>query len=421
MNDTLLNKNIIEAIRSAYAAPTPESTSAKAAERQGVMARTQSKVSSALEDTARDALASVESLIGKTMDARTDKDISMKELGKLVMDATDPQEPAPVSEDPDRQFSGSGVDIEDRFPETNLSDIIADESTAPLSEVDPERRDDEEFLRTGVLPTAETGEGLMSPVPPVKSLRPKARPIDAVVEEVKQELPPSISNKVESTEAKTSEDVNIAIFDATTFSGEIPTPKKGADPIKWIAENTYGLNENDPVFRKAMRSLLNVDPKKTPWCAAFAGYILKGLGVGLPERATQNPNLAFNYVDLGEDVYNHNPTTGKTYKGSVGDVRPGDVIVFNNGGRQKDGSFKYGSGHISFVVGTEEDGSIIAIGGNQGGGTKVTTTRYTPDIVKKYYKGGFTVRRVNDGALEKTDPAVIAAITKDISKGGAER
>jgi len=47
MNDTLLNKNIIEAIRSAYAAPTPESTSAKAAERQGVMARTQSKVSSA--------------------------------------------------------------------------------------------------------------------------------------------------------------------------------------------------------------------------------------------------------------------------------------------------------------------------------------------------------------------------------------
>lgn len=70
MNDTLLNKNIIEAIRSAYAAPTPESTSAKAAERQGVMARTQSKVSSALEDTARDALASVESLIGKTMESK---------------------------------------------------------------------------------------------------------------------------------------------------------------------------------------------------------------------------------------------------------------------------------------------------------------------------------------------------------------
>jgi hypothetical protein len=78
MNDTLLNKNIIEAIRRAYAAPTPESTSAKTEERQGVMARTQSQVSSALEDTAQDALASVEGLIGKTMDARTD----MEELSK---------------------------------------------------------------------------------------------------------------------------------------------------------------------------------------------------------------------------------------------------------------------------------------------------------------------------------------------------
>jgi len=158
----ILDKSIVEAIRSAYAAPTPESITSKSAERQGVMARTQSKVSKALEDTAQDAMASIQSLIGKTMEARTDKDVSMKELGKLIMDATDPQEPAPVSEDPDRQFSGSGVDIEDRFPETNLSDIIADESTTPLSEVDPERRDDEEFLRTGNLPAAETGEGLMS-------------------------------------------------------------------------------------------------------------------------------------------------------------------------------------------------------------------------------------------------------------------
>ena len=171
MNDNILNKSIIDAIRSAYAAPTSESIPSKRAERQGVMARTQSKVSGALADTAQDTRASVEDLIGKTMDARTDRDLSMEELGKLVMDATDPQEPAPVSEDPDRPFYGSGVDIEDRFPETSLSDTIAEESTAPLSEVDPERRADEEFLRTGELPS----EGLMSPVPPVKSLRPKAR------------------------------------------------------------------------------------------------------------------------------------------------------------------------------------------------------------------------------------------------------
>ena len=76
-------------------------------------------------------------------------------LGQLFMELTEPQPPAPVSEDPDRQFSGSGVPIEDRFPEASLSDTIADESTAPLSEVDPERRADEEFLRTGKVPTTQ--------------------------------------------------------------------------------------------------------------------------------------------------------------------------------------------------------------------------------------------------------------------------
>lgn len=88
-------------------------------------------------------------------------------LGQLFMELTEPQPAAPVSEDPDRQFSGSGVSIEDRFPETFISDTIAYESTAPLSEVDPERRADEEFLRTGELP--ETA--------PSTSLRPEASPV----------------------------------------------------------------------------------------------------------------------------------------------------------------------------------------------------------------------------------------------------
>jgi hypothetical protein len=101
-------------------------------------------------------------LSSKKPDAAKAKQSTMEDYGRLFMYATEPKEPAPVSEDPDRQFSGSGVSIEDRFPKTYLSDTIVDESTAPLSEVDPERRDDEAFLRTGELPAAETGEGLMS-------------------------------------------------------------------------------------------------------------------------------------------------------------------------------------------------------------------------------------------------------------------
>lgn len=78
----VLDKSIVEAIRSAYAAPTPEGISSKSDERQGVMARTQSKVSKALEDTAQDAMASIQNLVGKTMEARTDKDVSMEDLAK---------------------------------------------------------------------------------------------------------------------------------------------------------------------------------------------------------------------------------------------------------------------------------------------------------------------------------------------------
>ena len=94
----------------------------------------------------------------------------------LIDLATTPQEPAPVSEDPDRQFFQSGVEVGDRFPETPLSDTIADESTTPLSEVDPARRDDEEFLRTGKLPEFTVDEEETSA--PTASLRPKVRPAE---------------------------------------------------------------------------------------------------------------------------------------------------------------------------------------------------------------------------------------------------
>lgn len=53
-------------------------------------------------------------------------------LGQLFMELTEPQPPAPVSEDPDRQFSGSGVSIEDRFPETSLSEDVKPKGTESL-------------------------------------------------------------------------------------------------------------------------------------------------------------------------------------------------------------------------------------------------------------------------------------------------
>lgn len=241
------------------------------------------------------------------------------------------------------------------------------------------------------------------------------------VTEIAQELPEDMQDSVITANPKNTEEINKVIFDASTFSGQLDTPKKGDDPLTWIAQNTYGLNENDPNFQKAFKQVANIDPSKTPWCAAFGAFVLKNLGVKLPERAQLNPNLAFNFVELGNEVYNHNPTTNKTWAGNISDVKTGDVIVFNNAKRKSDGSFRYGKGHLSFIVGVEPDGSILALGGNQGGGKKVTVTRYSPDIVKKYYKGGFTVRRIDELGLNQTDPAILAEITKSISQGTAER
>lgn len=69
----ILNKSIVEAIRNRFAAPTAESVAADSAQRKGVMARTQSSVSGAMESTARDALEAVTSLTQKTMESRTDR------------------------------------------------------------------------------------------------------------------------------------------------------------------------------------------------------------------------------------------------------------------------------------------------------------------------------------------------------------
>jgi hypothetical protein len=345
MNDNILNKNIIEAIRSAYAAPTEESVASKSAERQGVMARTQSKINTALEDTAQDALASIEGLIGKTMDARTDKDISMKELGKLVMDATDPQEPEPASEDPDRQFYGSGVSIEDRFPETNISDTIADESTAPLSEVDPERRADEEFLRTGEPPAAETGEGLMS--------KPNAEPISSV-SNVEPLSDPDIIEKIEAAPDTTA---------ALEVVGESSSLPEGLinNPLSYILNKGFiGLSESNVDDHKSIVGFFknSLGDKQTfatagtqgatsiandtrAWCGVFVDHVLTNLGLPRLETGDSWDRMrAKQYLNLGTKVDTDSATAG-------------DLVI-------KKGEKTY---HVGFYVGTQE---LVDLGGKKG-------------------------------------------------------
>ena len=82
----------------------------------------------------------------------------LSDAGKLFMAATDPQAPAPVSEDPDRQFYQSGVDIEDR--------VFEGEDPRKLGGA-------EGYGSVGTPPAADADAGLMT--------RPKARPDNAPV------------------------------------------------------------------------------------------------------------------------------------------------------------------------------------------------------------------------------------------------
>lgn len=315
----------------------------------------------------------------------------------------------------------SPIDVrQGRYGDWPKRDIVAGESIY----VDPEGAAGSNRASHTIEETRAILEGIRSGTPqqpslaPTSSLVPQQRPQE-LQQAVSQELPSDIAQTVQEATVETPADINRAIFDGASFSGELATPSRGEDPITWIADNAYGISEENADFRRAMRGLLSgVDPDTTPWCAAFAGHVLRNVGVELPELAQQNPNLAFNYQDLGEEVYNYNPRTGTEYAGSRDNIQPGDVIVFNkNPDRQPDGSFGWGQGHISFVVDVEDDGTIIAVGGNQS--DRVQTSRYTPASIARNYPGGYRVRRVTDQALEQTSPEVITAITRDIATGGA--
>ena len=69
----------------------------------------------------------------------------------LIDLATTPETPAPVSEDPDRQFLQSGVPMEDRvFEELPEFTVDEEESTAPLTSVRPQGRPKQETAPSSV-------------------------------------------------------------------------------------------------------------------------------------------------------------------------------------------------------------------------------------------------------------------------------
>jgi len=256
------------------------------------------------------------------------------------------------------------------------------------------------------------------------------------------DLPPDVQAEVATAinngEIKTKEQLTLKLYDASTFKG-IPPIRQGENLINYFARSgLIGADEADPKFQESFKGWgSGINPSKTPWCADLLGSLILKSGGSIPSRAMEYRPASQNYEFLGETIYNHNPTTGKTYSGKPSDVKAGDILVFNNrldGTRQSNGDFKYpnkakGKGHITVVLEVRDDGSIVAIGGNQSAdaisyvtGRKSTgglrASVYTPEIMKKHYKGGFKINRLTDASLTQADPETVAAIINDAGLGG---
>lgn len=79
---------------------------------------------------------------------------------------------------------------------------------------------------------------------------------------------------------------------------------------------------------------------ETPWCAAFVGSVLEQAGI----RSTRSA-AARSYLKFGLEI--KRPAVGA-------------VVIFWRG--SKNG----GSGHVGFVVGKDQKGNLMVLGGNQG-------------------------------------------------------
>lgn len=87
MASEIINKNYVDMIRAQFAPPAPEEAAAESAKR-GVMARKiQSDVSSAMQDTAKRSMSSIDAigaLVNQTVSSRTDSDEVKKEISTYL-------------------------------------------------------------------------------------------------------------------------------------------------------------------------------------------------------------------------------------------------------------------------------------------------------------------------------------------------
>ena len=112
------------------------------------------------------------------------------------------------------------------------------------------------------------------------------------------------------------------------------------------AQPYIGLDER--VHRKELKELLDVDPVRVEWCAAFVNAVLELDDIPGSDSVSDVPLMARSFLKWGNKV-------------EPADIQRGDVVVFPRGNQGW-------QGHVGFYVDTQFiDGKEIWIilGGNQ--------------------------------------------------------
>jgi uncharacterized protein (TIGR02594 family) len=145
-------------------------------------------------------------------------------------------------------------------------------------------------------------------------------------------------------------------------SEQLAPPQVKGEPV-WLrrAKQEIGVKEI-PGPKHSIRVLsywelskLPFRDDETPWCAGFVGAMLEDVGI----KSTRS-GMARSYATWGQPC------------GPV----PGAIVVFWRG--SKTGT----AGHIGFVVGKDQAGNIMTLGGNQG--NAVTIAPFSPARVLGY-------------------------------------
>ncbi|WP_267396555.1 MULTISPECIES: TIGR02594 family protein [unclassified Sphingomonas] len=124
------------------------------------------------------------------------------------------------------------------------------------------------------------------------------------------------------------------------------------------AQKYVGAREDTASGKATLKDLfspagINIDPEKTAWCAAFVNAVLAGQGI------KGNGSLA------AKSFLNYGTATSKPEQG--------DIVVL-----------KVGKGdHVGFYAG-EKDGRVQVTGGNQAGGTAVSTSSFPRSDVEAF-------------------------------------